>query len=90
MTHRERVLAALSHEQPDKTPIDLGSTRDSSVVVEGYRGLQQRFRVQDEAALISRMMRVVNVNEAILAALDIDVRGVFPTAPSDRDTGDNR
>jgi len=34
MTSRERVLAALSHRQPDRVPLDLGGTRNSSMVVE--------------------------------------------------------
>ena len=83
MTHRERVLAALSHQQPDRVPIDLGATRDSSIVVEGYEILKARYGVQDENRLTSRMMRVVDVDEDILQALDIDVRGIFPLAPPD-------
>lgn len=83
MTHRERVLAALAHEQPDRVPLDLGSTRDSSIVVEAYEPLKAHFGVTEENVLISRMMCVVDVNEAILQALDIDTRGVFPAAPPD-------
>ena len=43
MTHRERLLAAVSHEQPDMVPIDLGGTVDSSIVVEGYEKLKEHF-----------------------------------------------
>ena len=32
MTHRERVLAALNHREPDRLPIDLGSARFSGMV----------------------------------------------------------
>jgi uroporphyrinogen decarboxylase len=88
MSHRERVITAFSHKQPDRTPIDLGSTRNSSIVVEGYEKLKSHFGVQEENILISRMMRVVNVNEQILQALDIDTRGIFPSAPPDIVTGD--
>ena len=61
MTHRERVLAAVSHRQPDRVPLDLGGTRDSSIVVEGYERLKKHFGVQDENRLCDRMMRVVHV-----------------------------
>lgn len=90
MTHRERVLAALSHEQPDRVPIDLGATRDSSIVVEGYQRLQAYFGVSEDNTFTSRMMRVVDVDERILRALDIDTRGVFPGAPADVMLGDGR
>jgi uroporphyrinogen decarboxylase len=43
MTSRERVLAALSHRQPDRVPLDLGGTRNSSMVVEGYERLKALF-----------------------------------------------
>ena len=78
MTHRERVMAALNHQQPDRVPMDLGGTIDSSIVVEGYARLKDHFGVQAGDTLTSRMMRVVDVDERILRALDIDTRGVFP------------
>ncbi len=82
MTHRERVLAAVSHKQPDKVPIDLGGTRDSSLVVEAYEKVKKYFEVETEDRLCDRMMRVVHVDERILRAFDIDTRAVFPGAPS--------
>ncbi len=90
MTHRERLLAAVNHRQPDRVPIDFAGTRDSSIVVEGYRRLKQHFGVQDGDTLTSRMMQVVDVNERILEALDVDARGVFPPAPPDELIGEDR
>ena len=77
MTHRERLLAAISHEQPDMVPIDLGGTVDSSIVVEGYEKIKDHFGIEAENVLCHRMMRVVQVDERILRALDIDTRGVY-------------
>lgn len=90
MTHRERVLAALSHEQPDVVPMDLGSTRDSSIVIEGYERLKSHFGVRAQNVLTSRMMQVVEVDERILQALDIDTRGVFPATLPDVILGEGR
>lgn len=88
MNHRERVLAALSHKEPDRVPIDLGSSRNSSIVIDGYEKLKDHFGIQKEDRLINRMMRIVDVDEGILQALDIDTRGVFPAAPPDVFTGE--
>ncbi len=88
MTHRERVLAALAHRQPDRVPIDLGATRNTSLVVEAHRRLAARLSLPDDAPLTSRMMRVVAVNDAILESLDVDARGIFAAAPADIATGD--
>ncbi|RPJ17719.1 MAG: hypothetical protein EHM37_00285 [Deltaproteobacteria bacterium] len=82
MTSRERVLAAISHHEPDRIPIDLGGTRDSSIVVEGYERLKRHFGVSDNNDLCDRMMRVVKVDETILRKLEIDVRAIFPSAPT--------
>jgi len=87
MTGRERVMAALNHQVPDRTPMDLGGTRDSSIVVEGYERLKAHFGVDSETTLCDRMMRVVHVDEAILTALEIDTRAIFPGAPL-RETGE--
>jgi uroporphyrinogen decarboxylase len=82
MTHRERLMAALSHTQPDRVTIDIGGTVNSSIVVEGYARLKEHFGVDTEDALCNRMMRVVKVDEAVLQGLDIDTRGVFMGAPA--------
>ena len=81
MTHGERLVAAISHKQPDMVPIDLCGTVDSSIVVEGYEKLKKHFGIEAENGLCHRMMRVVQVDERILRALDIDTRGIFPGAP---------
>ena len=93
MTNRERVIAALSHKQPDLTPIDLGGTVNSSIVVEGYEKLKKHFGIEDENRLCNRMMRSVHVDERILQSFDIDTRGVFLGAPvegADQELGPGR
>ncbi len=78
MTSRERLLAALSHRQPDRVPLDLGGTRNSTMVLEAYERLAAHFRVAAPPSMIDRMMRVVEIDETVLTALQIDTRGVFP------------
>lgn len=78
MTSRERVMAAVSHRQPDRVPLDLGGTRNSTMVVEAYEALQRHFGGTGAPRMCERMMRVVEVDEQILRALQIDTRAVFP------------
>lgn len=63
MTKRKRLLAALSHQQPDKVSIDIGGTVNSSIVVEGYTKTNDHFGITAEDLLCHRMMRVVKVDE---------------------------
>lgn len=81
MTHRERLIAALSHEQPDTVPIDFGGTVNSSIVVEGYEQIKKYFRINAENRIRQRMTRIVEIDEPILRALDIDTRAVFTGTP---------
>ncbi|MEI6274694.1 MAG: uroporphyrinogen decarboxylase family protein [Prolixibacteraceae bacterium] len=39
MNSKERILAAINHKQPDRTPIDLGATPSSGISVVAYRNL---------------------------------------------------
>lgn len=85
MTHRERVVAALNHETPDRVPMDLGSTRVTSVVAAEYEKLKRRFGVERETVIIDKIQQAVKVDEEVLRGLDIDTRGVFVRGP-DRST----
>ncbi len=39
MTSRERVLAAINHQTPDKVPVDLGATPSSGISAIAYSNL---------------------------------------------------
>ena len=76
LSHRERVIKALSHQEPDRVPFDLGSTANSSIHLLGYQKLKAYFGVETEDTIIHKMMQTVAVHEPILQALDIDLRYV--------------
>jgi uroporphyrinogen decarboxylase len=40
MNHRERVLTALDHQEPDRIPIDFGGTADSTISALTYQALR--------------------------------------------------
>jgi len=75
MTYKERVNAALSHKQPDKTPVSIGTmivdgfTRYAKDNYERYKG-----RPVTEALVTSRAMQTAAVPEWILSDLDCEFR----------------
>jgi uroporphyrinogen decarboxylase len=81
MTHRERLNAALNHEETDRVPMDLGSTRVTSITVPAYERLKRHFGVEEDNIITDKMQQTVRVNEKILTALDIDTRLVLPSPP---------
>jgi uroporphyrinogen decarboxylase len=83
MTHRERVIAALEHREPDRVPIDLCSTTNSAIVKQGYNSLRSYLGLGSEKPdLMHRMMQVVDVGEDIKKRLDVDFRGVLLGKPN--------
>lgn len=83
MSHRERVMTAISLKEPDRVPMDLGSHVNSSIHIVAYEALKQHLGVRIEGLppLVSKMMLDVKVDEPVLQALHIDTRGVFAGLP---------
>ena len=76
LSHRERVIKALGHQEPDRIPFDLGNTVNSSIHILAYQKLKAHFGLEAEDSLIHKMMQTAAVHEPILQALDIDFRFV--------------
>lgn len=81
MTHRERVMAALDHREPDRVPMDLGSARFTGMVKHAYDNLCAHLGFGEPGPITDRMQQVVEMDERILRFLDVDVRGVSQGAP---------
>ncbi len=67
MTSRERVLAALSLQEGDRVPIDLGSTWISTTTIPFYEELKRHFGIDRPTELMERNMQVCHIDEEILA-----------------------
>ena len=81
MTHRERVLTAISGKSPDSPPIDIGSHRDGTIHTEAYERLKKHFRIDSPVALMDRMQQAAKLDEPLLRKLDVDTRGIFLGVP---------
>ena len=66
MTSRERVLAALNHQEPDRVPIDLSGHRSSGIAAMAYA------RLRDYLGLPKKPIRVYDPVQQ-LAIVDEDV-----------------
>ena len=79
MNGRERILAALNHQEPDRVPFDLGSTQVTGIHTVAYRGLRERLGL---AAVTPTMCDYIQglamPDEDLLDHLSVDVRGLFP------------
>lgn len=79
MTRRERVLMTIAHKEPDRIPLDLGSTISTGIHYKAYdellRFLGFKGRVPEIGYLTSQSAKV---DEDILEKFSIDIRGIMP------------
>ena len=78
MQHRERVLTALRHQEPDRVPIDLGGTDGSTMMINAYRAFRRHLGLgPGEIHVADIFQQVVMVEEDVRQALGVDVVPIF-------------
>lgn len=77
ITHRQRLQMTLSHQEPDRVALDFGTGGNTSPVPEVYEKLARIYGVAGPTRFVPHMMRLAQVDESILQALDIDTRPVY-------------
>lgn len=74
MTSRERVLTALNHVQPDRVPLDLGSTPSSGISAIAYNNLKQHLGIHTgHTRIFDVVQQVVQPEWEILEKFGVDV-----------------
>ena len=78
MTPRERVLAAINHREPDRVPIDLGSTIVTGIMAVPYRQLKMRWGLDGLVKVHDWKQQLALVEEPVLQKIGVDVRPTLP------------
>jgi len=80
MTHRERLNKALSHQEPDRVPFDLGSSSNTGINVQAYERLKKFLGIDSPTRILDKPFQLADLSqdEKLLEKLGIDTRGVFP------------
>lgn len=79
MTGRERLLTALAHREPDRIPLDLGSTQVTGIHVVAYRKLRQALGLPAvEPQLFDVIQGLALPDDDLLRLLGVDTRGLNP------------
>jgi len=82
MTSRDRLLAALNHEEPDRVPIDLGGNQ-TGIHKFAYQALLAHLGIEEELTIIDAVQQLARPCEAVLERFHVDTRYVAAGAPSD-------
>lgn len=89
ITPRLRMHLALSHKEPDRPPLDLGSTPNTGITKLAYLRLVEYLDIQlkQQPKVINVPFQLVEVEEEVLEALNIDTRPVYANPPASSQAG---
>lgn len=82
MTSRERLLAALNHQEPDRVPIDLGGNQ-TGIHKFAYQALIKHLGIDDEINIMDAVQQLAQPCEAVLERLHVDTRYIAAGAAGD-------
>jgi len=84
MTSRERVLAAINHEAPDRVPIVIGVSNATGIKMKPYQGIKQLAGIDAPDNYIYQWpeLGTAEIDEATMQRLHSDVRGVRDLEPA--------
>jgi len=77
VTPRERIIAALNHQEPDRVPLDLGGNQ-TGIHRAAYQKLLDHYGIREEIALMDVVQQLAAPSEAVLKLLEIDTRYIRP------------
>ena len=77
VTSRERVISALEHRQPDRVPLDLGSTAVTGIMASALVRLRKELGLDDRAVRVHEPYQVLGqIDDDLIDAMGIDVLGL--------------
>ncbi len=84
MTSRQRVLAAINHEEPDRVPIIIGESNATGIKMTPYQGIKKIAGIlaADEYIYDWPELGTAKIDEVTMQRLRSDVRGVRDAEPA--------
>ena len=78
MTSRERILASIRHEEPDRVPVDLGATPSSGISAIAYHNLKNYLGITEgHTRVYDVVQQLAQPEDMILDRFGIDARGYW-------------
>jgi len=80
MTSRERVQKALSHQTPDRVPIDFGGFQ-TGIHRRAYEALTRHLGLREEISILDAVQQLARPSEAVLERFHVDTRYILSHGP---------
>jgi hypothetical protein len=79
MTSKERTLKSLSHESPDRIPVDFGATPVTGIHVLAIEGLRKHFGFEHQPVRVIEPYQMLGeIDDELMEAIGIDIIGISP------------
>ena len=79
MTSRERIIKALNHQQPDKVPVDFGSTPVTGISASLIYNLRKKLGLKDiPIKIIDPYQMLGEIDDELKAYLNVDIVSIVP------------
>lgn len=72
MNSRERILSAINHKQPDKVPVDLGSSTVTGISAIAYNNLKNYMNISSHTRVFDVVQQLANVDMEIINMFGVD------------------
>jgi uroporphyrinogen decarboxylase len=82
LSSRQRVLAALDHQSPDRVPIDLGGNQ-TGIHKFAYQAVARHLGLNDSVTIMDAVQQLARPSEALLERFHVDTRYIVAGAAAD-------
>jgi uroporphyrinogen decarboxylase len=72
MNSRERLLLSINHKQPDKVPVDLGSSTVTGISATAYNNLKKHLNINTPTRVFDVVQQLANVDMEIIDRFGVD------------------
>ena len=72
MNSRDRLILSINHKQPDKIPVDLGSSTVTGISGIAYNNLKNYLKIEETTRIIDVIQQLANVDMKIIDLFGID------------------
>jgi uroporphyrinogen decarboxylase len=76
MNSKERITAAINHRQPDKVPIDLGSSTVTGISAIAYNNLKSHLKINSPTRVFDVVQQLANIDMEIVDLFGVDALDV--------------
>jgi len=79
MTSKERILAAINHQQPDRVPIDFGASFITGIHCSVVHNLRRHYGLEDRPVKVCEPYQMLGlVEDDLKEAVGVDTTSIFP------------